>query len=296
MQTVIYKVKEKFTRNPSFRRFRELPPELRNLIWVFSLPEPCIVALREYHQPIAPPALRANRLAFLTHKFQHVNNQANEQGSVLVYKSQSFAPAMYAACRESRFIFQQFYTQLFQTENSFGTWMDPYKDALYLPLDLCLVGSRFYSTFWQDIADVNILAVNGIYDRFPDESRVYTLSAMSEILDILKAFGNLKWLILVEAEHRPERTADLVRIGCASVEGYEEMIRESLILDDSDSDTFRWPRFSVAVYLDLLEYTGWWHTGWRHDILRKVDVWKDVLKSVSPTHWRLSRFYHRRTN
>jgi len=160
--------------------------------------------------------------------------------------------------------------------------MDLNSDMLYLSLDLCLFGSRFHSTFQQDIEDVKMLAVSGIYDRSEDYSRLDTLGGMSQIIEILKAFGNLKLLILIEAEHDPERTADLLMIDVESTEGYEERLRESVILDASD--TFQWPRFSVGVYSYPPEYTGW-----RYAIQRKVDLWKEVLKSASHTRWRLSR-------
>ena len=288
MRTVIYKRNDKFTQYPSFRRFGELPTELRNLIWVFSLPKARIVALREYRQSTARPALRTDRITLLTHQFQRSDNQINEEENVIVYRSKSCAPSMYAVCHESRAIFQQFYTKLFQTEKSWGIWMNLKSDTLYLPLELCLLGSNFYATFQEDIKLVKNLGVSGPFYSDSDGDRIYSLESLNQIRCIISSFGNLKWLVLVDAWHRPDDTSCLNMVLGEWAYECEELLREEIVL--KNDDTFLWPYFMVGVFIDV-DYFGRWQT-----MLRKVDVWKDVLKSVSPTHWRLSRFYHRRTN
>ena len=142
-----YKSRTMSKQNPKFTLFRKLPPELRNQIWVLSLPDPRIVALQKHCQPI-PRSVR----------YSSTTSQTNSgQESVTIYRSQTFVPIISAVCRESRAIVEQSYALAFRTDNSPGTWIDFQRDVLYIPHEIYRDGSDFYENFQQDVKQVRTL-------------------------------------------------------------------------------------------------------------------------------------------
>jgi len=132
------KISQKRTQISSFPLFKELPLELRNQIWIFSLLGPRIVALQEYYQPASKVPQHHSTRVSLTRETS-LNSSTihkNDQEGVLVVKSQSSIPAIYFVCHESRAVFEQFYKRLFKINSSPGTWINISTDILYFLQDL----------------------------------------------------------------------------------------------------------------------------------------------------------------
>ncbi|KAH8601551.1 hypothetical protein B0O99DRAFT_606892 [Bisporella sp. PMI_857] len=287
MRILTRKSKKKSTRNLSFMLFTELPPELRIQIWVFSLPKGRIVGLEQYYQWIPRPIQRSGTSASSIHEIQHTTStsQANDQESVVVYRSQTHVPTIYAVCRESRAVVEQFYTKAFGTENSPGTWIDFRTDALYLPRELCEYGSGFYETFWKDIKQVKSLAISGIWSPYSeDPSPLHQLDTVNDISEALAKFGNLEWLMLVDAQHEPGQTADLGWIPGKSAEEYEKWLRQ-WAHPAYCIGQYLWPCFLFGTFIDDSDGSGRWH----EELRRKAHAWKEMFRSMLSTRWRFSR-------
>lgn len=116
---------------------------------------------------------------------------------------------MLSVCHESRGIAQQFYTKAFGTANiPAQTWIDFEKDVLYLAFDVCYWNNiYFYTDLREDIKKVKRLAIGGIWSP---ESRNLEMGGVSHaIIHVLREFGNLLDLFLVNGQHGPDSTADL---------------------------------------------------------------------------------------
>lgn len=286
-----YKFRTRSKQNQSSTLFQTLPAELRIQIWTLSLPDIRIISLQKYCQPTPRPVRYRSRPASLIHKFtRHTasTSQTDKQEAATIYRSHTPVPNIYAVCRESRTIVQQYYTLAFRTENSRGTWIDFKKDILYLPREICgRYGRNFYVEFPQDVKQVKYLAIGDIWSASEDLNAVYTSDSLLDLEKILVGFGNLESVTFLDAQHyKPDHTADLSII-------YEET-HESVEKWEKDLRPHDHPTYCVGDYL----WPGYYLFGtlvddsveWREDKERweQVHGWRHNFITTLSARWRSS--------
>ena len=282
MQTLACKCKTASKQSSTFKFFKDLPPELRNEIWVFSLPGPRIIGLQKYRQPIIRPAQYNGTGASLIHESCHMTStdQTNNQESIVVYRSQARVPTIYSVCWESRTVVEQFYSKAFGTSNSPGIWIDFKKDALYLAREIYENGSSFYDTFRQDVHQVKSLAISGIWSPHPEEdpNPLYRLGCVIDITTVIQEFGNLEMLMLVNAQHELGRTAKLGMVPGESAEEYEKWLRGwAHPAYYTERGLYSWPWLEFGTLIDNnLDGSGRWQDNGTRG---KIHAWKKTLRS-----------------
>jgi len=100
LRTLVSKFKLTSEQHPSFTNFKDLPPELRHEIWIYSLPETRIVTLGQYRQLIQKPAQYSGTRAFSISESQHTTSTSptNHHECELVYQSNTCTPAISSVC------------------------------------------------------------------------------------------------------------------------------------------------------------------------------------------------------
>lgn len=282
----------------SVTAFKDLPLELRNQIWIFSLPNPRIIALREYRQPVSKPAQDSSIEASSTPESQDTTptSPTNDQEGILVYRTRTRIPALYSVCWESRVIFERFYTKAFQTPNSPGIWIDFENDSLYL--DYAMFKSwddeTFYETFPQDIRLVRNLVISGLWGRKDDE-QLFDIEKNSFLAVALRTIGNLQSLLLVEALHETDPTAALVHLPI-EVEPAVEYRRwlQSSAHSSICVGEFTHPWIGFGVLKDFFDFYSGQYPDDEEDeqdqgLPGKVRTWRKRFKSIFSTRWRIGR-------
>lgn len=229
-----------FDQKGSFRRFPHLPAEIRNQIWKISvqLYPARIVDLREYRlsapgilsptKAIAPESSTASRPNDVQDK-----NEEKDVEEIVGFKSRALPPNLLYICRDSRNFTKESYTKAFGTVDvPAETWINFKKDMLYLTWDFCRIALEgfvvhslvvhptgqtvphgcFFKELKQDIKQVTDLAIGGLWNSgFVSED----LFSIRHSLDELPfTFGDqLERIMLVDAQHAPGLTSDLVFTG-----------------------------------------------------------------------------------
>jgi hypothetical protein len=212
---------QEFFKDYSFNLFPQFPTEIRNYIWKISVEDyPArIVDLREYRRSISRASSPETQLT----------SKSDDIREVAGFKSRVPAPTVLYICRDSRYIAQESYTKAFGTKDMPAeTWIDFEKDMLYLSLDFCYVAleglpeiqlfSRFHTgrkephgyflkELSQDIQKVKDLAISGLWSL---GSELWDTTVLDDIFTITKLFVDLERFTLVDAQHAPDLTADLV--------------------------------------------------------------------------------------
>jgi hypothetical protein len=221
---------QKFFKDYSFSLFPQLPTEIRNYIWNISAKDyPArIIDLREYRRP-------AKSLTESSSSDLQAQKQIDGTREIVGFKSRTPAPTVLYVCRDSRYIAQESYTKAFGTADMPAeTWIDFEKDILYLSLDFCYVALEgwpdirhsyprtrfntgrierkephgyFLNELSQDIEKVKDLAISG---HWSPGSCIWYTDVLVDILTINKLFVHLERFTLVDAQHTPDHTADLV--------------------------------------------------------------------------------------
>ncbi|KAH8670412.1 hypothetical protein BGZ60DRAFT_407385 [Tricladium varicosporioides] len=169
---------------PTFPRFRDLPAELRHVIWELVLPGPRIVRL----EAIQLKSLRSE-VGFIIEQYG--------------WKSQSIVPHM-EICREARDIASKHYTYAFApniTSKPPGIWFDFRIDTLYLDFGFNRIANRHYllEELCEDVEKVKYLAVFLAPPlHHQDEPRRYF---ERQLCDIGERFTSLEKLTLVARRH-----------------------------------------------------------------------------------------------
>lgn len=182
-----------------FARFQHLPPELRNLVWEYALPEP-----RVYEVLDAPQATQKTPA---------------HQGLMLANLHPEPPPSLAAVCRESRYVVLHHYKPL--TLGGTTKFVDVSRDILLL--EPYLLVKRLHRTlhFLSKIPLVRDRATRlalgtsyGVYPGIfhPVLGRKVSKKNLSKLLSILSRFPRLKTLIFIvhqefqfeiDASHRP---------------------------------------------------------------------------------------------
>ncbi|KAH6668516.1 hypothetical protein B0J14DRAFT_167205 [Halenospora varia] len=172
------------TSSPSllFKLFNRLPIELRLKIWEAALPDPRVINIRQ-------KKLRKTRRG----------------RDMMGVTSDTKAPSVLFACRESYSVASKFYTPSFALAHSIPeTYFDLERDTLYLRFDTFALLSNGY---WYD----NTMdALEYLYDSAnlkrvqnlavlvdPDPDQIVDTARPDSLADVLFLFGNIKNLTLV---------------------------------------------------------------------------------------------------
>ena len=244
-----------------FPLFPKLPPELRIYIWELSLLPPRIIFLEQFRPRVSQPTSSA-----LSHDSQNDAARLSTAASQITthelllistvcqnataYRSQCRAPATLFACHESRTIAEKSYTKAFGSAGTpASTWIDFKKDILCLSFDFCTAEHKagldtnrcFYEELSHDIKRVKHLAISGVWS--PGSQAPWHSATFIPLVELIKIFGNLETLFLVDARHAADCTTDLVLADEESPSGSAE------VYDALDQSQYG--------FEDLFDYSKW---------------------------------------
>lgn len=163
----------------SFTRFNDLPPELRNKIWLHSLPCARIVLLEQYDLPTDNSTENCPQEATSDHHSDQRDaapSQPRVVDSSKILSSPTPTPAMFSACQESRSFIKSFYTNVFASERSYGVWFRIEKDVLYFSQTTYKEAEALFLQFTDDMKRIQDLAVGGKYVSSDDYRRMEQLT------------------------------------------------------------------------------------------------------------------------
>ncbi|PVH77629.1 hypothetical protein DL98DRAFT_264998 [Cadophora sp. DSE1049] len=253
----------------SFHQFARFPVEICDHIWQISTQDyPArIVDLREIRYTVSQRWSTGLPISWQPLTESNTEDplalmKPNRTKEIAGFKSRVPAPTILYVCRASRHVAQKRYSKAFGTKDMpAGTWIDFDKDILYLSWEFCNVvigglddftGPKFrnyYQERWkprgdfledlqQDIRAVKDLAVAGLW-KFGDNIHAF----LSDMFHIITQFAdpgkytNLERFTLIDAQHVPDRTGNLVFAGAS----------QFLSVQSSDPD----------YYKSMMEFRQW---------------------------------------
>ncbi|KAI9642067.1 hypothetical protein NHQ30_009938 [Ciborinia camelliae] len=193
----------------NFRRFRELPTELRLRIWRFALPDQRIVLLKPCDIWIKEEQSNTNRERQLPD--DHQENQVPTYRHVSIFASEHPIPTMLSACGESRMVALEHYELLFSCCDDFQdrlafarTYFDCSVDILYLNLETfahyALEYDGMFENGLENMDPDHLSKIQNLAIRIPDVE-IFERSGVSFVAMILNYFSGLHHLHIVTCHY-----------------------------------------------------------------------------------------------
>jgi hypothetical protein len=272
-----------------FTIFNQLPPELREKIWISSL-KPRIIALRKRRAPSWRTSLDIDTIEWLSFNQPQALEEARP-----VTPPAPILPPIYYVCRESQAVVERLYTRAFKISDSPRSWTAQSTGLLFnFDLDILYLNrldyghasdSDFYELYKEYLPKVKNVAISGIwtYQDKDNNTALNTVNAHKDINQVLRGFKRLKRLILADANHRKFHSRPPIMTCTERAQWYSKLLRA---YDYMPKKRYRWPKFEFAIIQEEVD---------EHARLEAADSQKRGGRKLKIKEFSLSRLSWGRT-